>query len=69
MKVKYMWFVGIISYSMESKPRRISTLLAYFFIKASDLLTQPDHIMFMPVMNYMYLRPSFKLNQASLLID
>lgn len=61
LKLPWMWLVGVVSYALEGKQRRLPALTTHFLIRASQLLSQPRHPMYQPVLNYLFLKPAFKL--------
>ncbi|KAG7175228.1 nucleolar pre-ribosomal-associated protein 1-like [Homarus americanus] len=61
LKLPWLWLVGVVSFAFGGKQRRLPALTTHFLIRASQLLSQPDHPMYQPVLNYLFIRPAFEL--------
>nr|XP_045624958.1 nucleolar pre-ribosomal-associated protein 1-like [Procambarus clarkii] len=61
LKLPWLWLVGVVSCAFEGKQRRLPALTTHFLIRASQLLSQPGHPMYKPVLNYLFLKPAFKV--------
>lgn len=57
----WFWLVGVVSCAMNGKYRRLPALTTHFLIQATQLLSQPEHPMYNIVLNYVFLKPDFKI--------
>ncbi|XP_071537756.1 nucleolar pre-ribosomal-associated protein 1 [Panulirus ornatus] len=61
LKLPWLWLVGVVSCAFEGEQRPLPALSTHFVIHASRLLSHPEHPMYRPVLNYLFIRPVFKL--------
>ncbi|XP_045111061.1 nucleolar pre-ribosomal-associated protein 1-like [Portunus trituberculatus] len=61
LSLPWFWLVGVVSCALKGKQRRLPALTTHFLIHASQLLSQPEHPLYYIVLNYVYLKPDFKL--------
>lgn len=61
LSLPWFWMVGVVSCALNGKKRRLPALTTHFLIHASQLLSQPEHPLYHVVLNYVFLKPDFKL--------
>lgn len=65
LRLPWLWLVGVVSCTFDGVKRRLPPLTTQFLIRSSLLISQPSHRMYQPVMNYLFLKPAFDLNEVS----
>lgn len=63
LRLPWLWLVGVVSCTFDGVKRRLPPLTTQFLIRSSLLISQPSHRMYQPVMNYLFLKPAFDLNE------
>ncbi|XP_050733231.1 nucleolar pre-ribosomal-associated protein 1-like [Eriocheir sinensis] len=61
LSLPWFWMVGVVSCAMNGKYRRLPALTTHFLIHGTQLLSQPEHPLYNIVLNYVFLKPDFKL--------
>ncbi|XP_076033251.1 nucleolar pre-ribosomal-associated protein 1 [Oratosquilla oratoria] len=64
LKLQWIWTVNVIRHALRAEYRRLPSITTHFLIHCVHLIPQPSHVMYSTVLNYLYLRPAFKIFQV-----